>query len=71
MNGSAQVTLNGYLVWAFVVELGGGLRMRFALNDWEKLRPHAGQRIQIQHEGQPDQRLILAEVVEGRPSCGP
>jgi len=67
MNGSAQITLNGYLVWAYVVELEGGLRMRFDLNDWERLRLYRGQQISIQREGRSEERLFLAELVEVPP----
>jgi hypothetical protein len=34
---SEQVALNGFEVWADVVDLDGGYRMRLDLNDWERI----------------------------------
>lgn len=64
MSGSQQVGLNGYGVWAYVVELDGGLRMRVSLDDWEKLGLHRGQRIPVRRDGRDDEWLFVAEVVE-------
>ena len=37
MSGSCQVGLNGSEVWAYVVELDDGARLRLDLTDWERV----------------------------------
>ena len=64
MNGSEQIALNGFEVWAYVVELEGGLRMRLDLNDWERVGLCRGQRIPVRRSGCRDEWMFLAEVVE-------
>lgn len=64
MSGSEQVGLNGFEVWAYVVELDGGLRMRLDLNDWERVGLCRGQRVPVRREGRRDEWMFLAEVVE-------
>lgn len=64
MSGSEQVGLNGYEVWAYVVELEGGLRMRLDLNDWDRIGVYRGQRIPVRPAGQRDEWMFLAEMVE-------
>lgn len=58
------IGVNGAEVWAYVVELQGGLRVRFSVADWERLGLFRGQRIQIRLPEKADQRLYLAEVRE-------
>jgi hypothetical protein len=58
------IAVDGYEVPVFVVELDGGLRVRFDLNDWEQLRCFRGQRVPVRLPGRADVWLIVAEVVE-------
>ena len=44
---NVQVALNGLEVWAYVVELDDGYRMRLDLNDWERIRLYQGQRVSV------------------------
>jgi hypothetical protein len=64
MTGSEQLTLNGREVWGYVVELDGGLRIRFDLTDWERLGLYRGQRVPVRRTGRADEWLFIAEVVE-------
>jgi hypothetical protein len=67
MNRSEQITLNGFLVWAYVVELEGGLRMRISLDEWEQLGLYRGQQVPIERDGHQGEQLFLAEVVKVPP----
>src|SRR4051812_15089202 len=49
--GSVLVALNGADVWAYVVETDDGLRVRFALDDWQRLNLGQGQRIRVRVSG--------------------
>lgn len=64
MNGSELIALNGSEVWAFVVELAVGVRLRLALDDWERLALSPGQRVAVRRAGRRDEWLFLAEAVE-------
>jgi hypothetical protein len=64
MSGSEQIALNGSEVWAYVVQLDGGLRMRLSLDDWERIGLHRGQRVPVRRPGHRDEWLFLAEIVE-------
>ena len=64
MNGAEQIALNGAEVWANVVELDCGLRMRLSLDDWEGIGLYRGQRVPVRRPGRRDEWLFLAEVVE-------
>src|SRR5262245_15436293 len=56
---SEKVRLDGAEVWAFVVELPGGLRMRLNQSDRERLKHYRGQRVPVRRAGRPDIRLYL------------
>jgi hypothetical protein len=64
MSGSEQIALNGFEVWAYVVELDGGLRMRLDLSDWERVGLYRGQRIPIRRHGRKDDWLFVTHVTE-------
>ncbi len=64
MSGCVQIALNGFQVWAYLVELDGGLRMRLSLDDWERMGLCRGQRLPVRRPGRRDEWLFLAEVVE-------
>jgi hypothetical protein len=49
---------------AYVVELDDGLRVRLALDDWERLGPYRGQRIFVRLPGKQDVWLIVTNVTE-------
>lgn len=65
--GSLLIALNGAEAWAYVVELQGGLRVRFSIDDWERLGLFRGQRIPVRLPEKADQWLYLAEVTETPP----
>src|SRR5437763_11321011 len=52
-----QVAVNGSEVWAHVVELDGGLRVRLDLSDWERMGLYRGQRVPVRRPGRPDEWL--------------
>jgi hypothetical protein len=64
MTGSEQLTMNGRAVWAYVVELDGGLRVRFDLSDLEQLNLYRGQMVTVRRNNGPEERQFLASVVE-------
>jgi hypothetical protein len=51
MNGSIRLALNGFEVWAYVLELGEGYRMRLSLDDWDASRLREGRKIPIRMQG--------------------
>jgi hypothetical protein len=64
MGSSQQVAVNGSEVWAYVVETGEGLRVRFALDDWLRLNLDVGRRVPVRMQGKPDQWLFITNVTE-------
>jgi hypothetical protein len=62
--GSSLVALNGSEAWAYVVELDDGLRVRFALDDWQRMNLGIGQRIPVRLPGKPDVWLFITHVTE-------
>jgi hypothetical protein len=60
--GSLLVSLNGREVWAYVIEREDGLRMRFALDDWESLGLQEGRRIPIRLPNRDDVWLFVTGV---------
>ena len=62
--GSSLVALNGSEVWAYVVELDGGLRMRFDIDDWQRLNLGVGQRLPVRLPGRDDSWLFITHVTE-------
>jgi hypothetical protein len=64
MTGTERITLAGRELWAYVVDLEGGLRVQFALDDWELLGLYRGQRVGVRRAGsQAVEKLFLAEVM--------
>ena len=62
--GNAVIGLNGLEVWAYVVELADGLRLRLAVDDWEKLRLDVGRRIPVRLPGKADVWLFITHATE-------
>ena len=62
--GNAVSGLNGLEVWAYVVELADGLRLRLAVDDWEKLRLDVGRRIPVRLPGKADVWLFITHATE-------
>lgn len=63
--GSLKIVgVNGREVEALVVELAGGLRVRFSADDWERMNLYRGQRVPVRLPGRQDVWLYLHEVVE-------
>ncbi len=52
-----QIALNGSEVWAYAVETDEGMRVRFALDDWQRLNLLPGQRVPMRTVGKVDRRL--------------
>jgi hypothetical protein len=60
MAGSnVQIGLNGSEIWAYIVELGDGLRMRLALDDWLRLNIGVGQQLPVRLPGKSDRWLFV------------
>ena len=58
------IGVNGSELAAYVVNLEGGLRIRFASDDWDRLHIYRGQRVPIRLPCNPDVWFFLAEEVE-------
>lgn len=61
------ICVNGRVIEAFVIELLGGLRVRFGIDDWNALDLFRGQRVPIRLAGKDEVGLYLAEAVEVPP----
>ena len=64
---SLPLALNGAEMWGYVVKQHRGMRIRFSIDDWERLGLFRGQRILVRLPGKADQWLYLAEVTETPP----
>jgi hypothetical protein len=62
-----HVGLNGSEVWAFVVETDEGMRVRFDVDDWQRLNLAPGQRIPVRLPGKDDAWLFVTSVTETPP----
>lgn len=58
------VALNGAEVWAYVVEADEGLRVRFGVDDWQRLDLDVGRRIPVRLPGRDDVWLFITNVTE-------
>lgn len=56
--------MDGAEVWALVVELDDGLRLRLALDDWHRLDLAPGQRVPVRLPGRDDAWLFVARATE-------
>lgn len=65
--GSMVVGVNGFEVWAYVVETAEGLRVRFSLDDWQELDLGVGRRIPVRLPGKADVWLFVAGATEVPP----
>jgi hypothetical protein len=61
------ICVNGRLIEAFVIELLGGLRVRFAIDDWNALDLFRGQRVPVKLTGKDEVCLYLSEALEAPP----
>jgi hypothetical protein len=61
---SESIAVNGSELWAFVVELADGLRVRFSLDDWLRLNLSEGRRIPVRLPGREDVWLFVTAVTE-------
>lgn len=48
----------------YVVELSDGLRVRFALDDWQRMNLGTGQRVPVRLPGKADVWLFITYVTE-------
>ncbi len=64
MMGSLQVAVNGAEVWVYVVKLYDGLRVRFDIDDWQRLNLGHGHRIPVRVPGKADVWLFVTNVTE-------
>jgi hypothetical protein len=62
--GSVLVALNGAEVWAYVMELAEGLRVRFALDNWQRLNLDVGRRVPIRLPEKADEWLFITGATE-------
>lgn len=62
--GSVAVGLNGFELWAYVVELDDGLRLRVSLDERQKLNLAPGQRIPVRLPGKADVWLFVTSATE-------
>lgn len=67
MRGEAVVELNGFEVWAFAVEVAGGLRLRLSLDDWRELDLVPGRCVTVRLPDEPDQWLVVTQATEVPP----
>jgi hypothetical protein len=64
--GSILVALNEAEVWAFVAETDEGLRVRFDIDDWQRMNLGPGQRIPVRLPGKAGW-LFITNVTEQPP----
>lgn len=64
---SNLITLGGAEVWAFVVETDDGLRVRFDIDDWQRMNLGQGQRIPVRATGRDEVWLFITNVSEQPP----
>jgi hypothetical protein len=62
--GTMCVAVNGALVWAYVVELTDGLRLKFDVNDWLKLDLSEGRRVPVRLPHRDDVWLFVTHATE-------
>ena len=62
--GSVLVAVNGSEAWGYVVELDDGLRVRFALDDWQRMNLDTGRRVPVRLLGKDDVWLYITHVTE-------
>ena len=63
MTGTERITLPGREMWAYVVDIDGGIRVQVALDDWELLRLYGGQRVGLRRAGAKEfERPFVSEV---------
>ena len=67
MGRSQLIGLKGSEVWAYVVDLGDGLRLQLTLDDWERLNLYRGKRIPVRMAGREDCWLYVVGAVEHPP----
>jgi hypothetical protein len=67
MSGSCQVAVNGSEVWAYVVELDDGARLRLDLTDWERTGLCIGRRVPLRLPGKDDVWLFITHATEVPP----
>jgi hypothetical protein len=67
MANGTVIFVNGSEVTAYVIELIGGLRIRLAIDDCERLDLYRGQRISVRLPQQDESWLYVAEAVENPP----
>jgi hypothetical protein len=65
--GSVLIKLNGADVWAYVVETDEGLRVRFDIDDWQRMNLVNGQRLPIRLPGKDAAALFITNVSEQPP----
>ena len=61
------ITLNGAMIYAFVVPKGDDLRVRVSADDLERLGLLAGQQVKVSRPGRDAESRLLARVEETPP----
>ena len=61
------VAVNGSELSGYAIDLGDGLRLRLALDDWERLGLFRGKRVPVRLPGRDDCWLYVVEAVAHPP----
>ncbi len=67
MKGNFLIDLNGTEVWGYVVEQDDGLRVRVALDDWQRLGFFEGRRVSLKLPRTEEALLFITRVAESPP----
>ncbi len=67
MRTSIPINLAGHDIWAFVIEIGLGLRVRFSIDDWDRANIRCGQQVRVRVARRLPVWLIPLELVEVPP----
>jgi hypothetical protein len=65
--GSSLMAVNGVEAWGYATELTSGLRVRFTLDDWQRMNIGPGQRVPVQRPGREDVWLFVTHLIETPP----
>lgn len=60
--GTGPVGIGGRVVYGVFVALDGGLRLRVAVDDWERVGVRDGERVEVTLPGEPKRWYFVAGV---------
>ena len=67
MHGTGAVSVNGTQVFGYWTDRGGACRLRLALDDWDRLGLHPGQRVRFAKPDQPPVEVLIAAADRNPP----